>query len=220
MSIFKLILSPFVEFNEPDKSAQPKPANSTAIPPVANPASQTAAFPVPAQTTHSNNTNDFNDYFENLIEEANQKNPIFEGNDLKEYLDIKVELDTIADEAAKIKTAFNVLKKTGLTKDKLLTTGREYVKLIERDLAGIEGAFAQQYKNEVELKEQQIQAKAKEAQDLNERINTINKEINQLTQQISQSKDQLTNNKNQFILAGENKKNEIEAELKKINQYL
>lgn len=222
MSIFKYILSPFVEFKETD---QPVPDQSagTRSTQAADPASNSNISSPQVSNTSSENstgTNDFKAYFENLIEEANQKNPVFAGTDLKEYLDTKVELNTIPDEVTKIKTAFNVLKRTGLTKDKLMSTGREYIKLIESDLAGIEGAFAQQYKNEVELKEQQVQAKANEIKLLNEKIATMTEEMAQLTMQVSQSKEQLTNNKNQFILAGEQKKSEIQTELQKINQYL
>jgi hypothetical protein len=223
MSIFKYILSPFVEFTEPDKTGATKQTANVSVTPgsyTAPAESSASQGQRPLPTDDSNNSDDLASHFEKLIEEANQKNPLFQGTDLKEYLDTKVELNTISNEADKIRTAFNVLKRTGLTKDKLLTTGREYIKLIEHDLAGIEGAFAQQYKNDVELKEQQMQAMGQEKQALIEKINTIDRDMAQLVQQISQSKDQLTNNKNQFILAGERKKSEIETELTKINQYL
>jgi hypothetical protein len=222
MSIFKYILSPFVEFKETDQSNETKQTVNTVNTPPNNPAlsDNVASQPVSNPVSNVSPANDFKAYFENLIEDANQKNPLFAGTDLKEYLDTKVELDTIPDEVTKIKTAFNVLKRTGLTKDKLMSTGREYIKLIESDLAGIEGAFAQQYKNEVELKEQQVQAKANEIKLLNEKIANMTEEMSQLTTQVSQSKEQLTNNKNQFILAGEQKKSEIQTELQKINQYL
>jgi len=222
MSIFKYILSPFVEFKETDQSV-PGQGAGVGNTQVADPVSISSVSSSSVANTSTNNnavSNDFKAYFEKLIEDANQKNPVFAGTDLKEYLDTKVELDTIPDEVTKIKTAFNVLKRTGLTKDKLMSTGREYIKLIESDLAGIEGAFAQQYKNEVELKQQQVQAKANEIKLLNEKIAIMTEEMAQLTMQVSQSKEQLTNNKNQFILAGEQKKSEIQTELQKINQYL
>jgi uncharacterized protein (DUF3084 family) len=219
MSLFKYILSPFVEFNEPATNTANQPTGNTGN---AATVVNNGQVNTPAQSPDGSvdDSRDFKLHFNKLIEEANQKNPIFQGADLKEYLDTIAELDTIPDEQAKIKTAFNILKKTGLTKDKLLTTGREYIKLIEHDLAGIEGAFAQQYKNEVELKEQQIQNKTLELEALNKKIKDISSEIGQLTQEITQSKTQLTNNKNQFILAGEHKKSELETELQKINQYL
>jgi uncharacterized protein (DUF3084 family) len=219
MSILKYILSPFVEFKEPEPGQAANTANNAPV----NFAEQpSAATPPRTQTAPSsgNSTGNFRGFFDKLIEDANERNPVFKGTDLKEYIDTKVELDSIPDEATKIKTAFNVLKRTGLTKDKLLSTGQEYIKLIEHELAGIEGAFSQQYKNDVQLKEEQIQAKAQEIATLNEKIDAIHQEITTLSQQVSQSKEQLTNNKNQFILAGQQKKSELESEIHKINQYL
>jgi hypothetical protein len=64
-------------------------------------------------------------YFERLIEEANAKNPLFQGPDFKEFVDSKVDIDDIQDEALKYKTAYNILKSSGLTKEKLLSTGQE-----------------------------------------------------------------------------------------------
>ncbi|CAM3839280.1 hypothetical protein MUGA111182_12595 [Mucilaginibacter galii] len=220
MSIFKYILNPFVEFKEPEPGqASSLPSNNQPKPVISTP-DNTASKPAESTPSKTNDTGNFRSFFEKLIEDANEKNPIFQGTDIKEFIDTKVELDSIPDEATKIKTAFNVLKRTGVTKDKLLSTGQEYIKLIEHELAGIEGAFSQQYKNDVQLKEEQIQAKAQEIAALNDKISAIHQEISNLSQQVSQSKEQLTNNKNQFILAGQQKKSELESELNKINQYL
>jgi uncharacterized protein YoxC len=222
MSIFKYILSPFVEFKEPDSKTPAKPDSPVAAKLASSQINNVqTSYKTSSDTSYSSNAEgEFAGYFEHLIDEANQKSPIFQGTDLKEYMDTKVELDSIPDEATKIKTAFNVLKRTGLTKDKLLSTGLEYIKLIEHELAGIEGAFAQQYKNDVQLKEQQLQVKAQEIQELTSKINAIHQEITQLSEQVAQSKQQLNNNKTQFITAGQRKKSELEAELNKINQYL
>jgi hypothetical protein len=55
-------------------------------------------------------------YFEKLIADANINNPMFQGTDFKEFVDSKVDIDDITDETIKYRTAFNVLKSTGLTK--------------------------------------------------------------------------------------------------------
>jgi hypothetical protein len=155
-------------------------------------------------------------YFERLIDEANAKNPLFHGTDFKEFVDSKVDIDDIADETIRYRTAFNVLKSTGLTKEKLLSTGQEYLNLIGRDLNAFQGAHAQQYKKEVGQKEQLIQKKAQELQALTQRINALKGEINQLTQEITVTKDKLDTVKNSFLLAGEKKQTEIQTELEKI----
>jgi len=158
-------------------------------------------------------------YFEKLIAEANNKNPLFQGTDFKEFVDSKVDINDITDETIRYRTAFNVLKSTGLTKDKLLSTGQEYLNIIGRDLNAFQSAHAQQYKKEVGQKELLIQKKAEELQSLTQRINTLKTEINGLTQEINITKDKLSTVKNSFLLAGENKQQEIQSELQKIDQY-
>ncbi len=243
MSLLKQILSPFVEF-EDDKKKEPleddgkkeplketKPpvtrGNSTLVEenvehPLITGPSVTA--PTQAQTTalRSSLTTalpEHQQYFENLIDEANARNPLFQGTDYKEFIDSKTDIDNITDEETKYKTAFNVLKRTGLTKEKLISTAQEYHNIIGRDLNAFQSAHAQQYQKEVKQREQLIQKKAGELQALSEKINALKKEINQLAQQMTETKDKLNLTKNSFLLAGENKQNEIQTELQKIEKY-
>ena len=230
MSLLKNILKPFVEFNKEDENAvsgqESKLKQKTRQKEVVNPtgdnvASAPASYKTSPAISSSKpaSSNDYHQYFENLIEEANAKNPLFQGTDFKEFIDSKIDVEAIADEGTRYKTAFNVLKRTGLTKERLSTTGQAYIKLIEQDLKGFAEAYNQQYKTEVEQKEQLLQKKAEELQALNEKITTLNNEMKQMSQQIVQSKEKLDNNKNAFVNAGEEKKNEIELELQKIDQY-
>ncbi|WP_233507480.1 hypothetical protein [Adhaeribacter pallidiroseus] len=217
------------------KPAVPTPA---ATPPPVKPTAPVADVPAQHPLINSNNTPatpptptyapggtiatplpEHEQYFENLINEANLKHPLFQGTDYKEFVDSKVDIDDIQDEALRYKTAYNVLKSTGLTKEKLLSTGQEYLNLIGRDLNSFQSAHAQQYLKEVKQKEQVIQKKAEELQTLTQRINALKAEINQITQDINRTKDQLNVTKNSFLLAGENKQKEIETELQKIAQY-
>lgn len=158
-------------------------------------------------------------YFEKLIDDANRTNSFFQGTDYKEFVESKVDIDDIHDEALKYKTAYNVLKSTGLTKEKLLSTGQEYISLIGRDMNSFQGAHAMKYQKEVHQKELLIQKKAEELQVLAQRMNALKAEINQLTQDINITKDKLDTTKASFLLAGENKQQEIEMELNKIAHY-
>lgn len=158
-------------------------------------------------------------YFEKLIDEANRTNPYFGGTDYKEFVDSKIDIDGITDEVLKYKTAYNVLKSTGLTKEKLLATGQEYLNIVGRDLNAFQGAHAQKYQKEVGQKEQAVQKKAAELQALAQRMNQLKTEINNLTQEISLTKEKLDTTKNSFLLAGERKQVEIETELQKIARY-
>jgi len=237
MSFLKNILKPFVEFNPEDEniasqqqsklqqknvskekaSASDNGENVNNI--STTPAASSYKSSPATGTAKSAATNDYHTYFENLVEEANAKNPLFQGTDFKEFIDSKIDVEAIADEGTRYKTAFNVLKRTGLTKEKLVTTGQQYINLIEQDLKGFANAFNQQYQSEVEQKEQLLQKKAEELQALNEKITALNNEMKQMSQQVVQNKEKLNTNKNAFLSAGEEKKKEIENELQKIDQY-
>jgi hypothetical protein len=243
MSFLKQLLNPFVEFEEDkqkDEGAKKKPSapSSTAFPraPLPTTPEGNVSHPLidnpkavkdPADQTPTYNPSgtlaialpEHVQYFERLINEANANNPMFHGADYKEFIDSKIDIDDIADEALKYKTAFNVLKNTGLTKEKLLQTGYEYLNLIGRDLNNFQGAHSIQYRKELGQKEQQIQKKAEELQSLQQRVNALKSEINILTQEVNIAKDKLNTVKSSFLLAGERKQTEIENELKKIEQY-
>ena len=243
MSFLKQMLSPFIEFDEEkktvDQKEQPVQTARVSVPPtkptiasdienathplintpgvIKERVDQTPGFspggvlekPLPEHVT----------YFERLIDEANASNPLFKGVDYKEYVDSKIDIDDIADEALKYQTAFNILKGTGLTKDKLLETGQEYLNIIGRDLNNFQHAHSVQYRKEVGPKESEIRKKAEELQQLQQRANELKSDINKLTQEINITKDKLNTVKNSFLLAGEQKQNEIGSELKKIARY-
>ena len=248
MSFLKQLLTPFVEFEE-DKKKEPAPAHKPVAPASPAPPSAAPVVPavpstpIPVENAqhpliNNNNTKpadqtpiyaptgtlvgplpEHEQYFEKLIDEANVKNPVFQGTDYKEFVDSKVDIDDIQDEAIRYRTAYNVLKSTGLTKEKLLSTGQEYLNLIGRDLNAFQSAYTQQYQKEVRQKELLIQKKAEELQALTLKINALKTEMNQITQDINLTKDKLNTTKNSFLLAGENKQKEIQTELQKIAQY-
>ena len=229
MSFLKNILGAFVELEggKPGDTKEPRQEENDKtdinIAPEQTVAAGTTANTTPVQTgaapTGNASSAGFEKHFEELINEANAKNPMFQGTDFKEFIESKIDVEAIADEAMKYRTAFNVLKRTGLTKERLLTTGQEYINIIDRDLTSFENAFNQQYKTDVEHKEQLLKQKAQELQALSEKISALDTEMKQMSQQIVQSKEKLNTNKNFFVLAGENKKQEIKTELQKIEAY-
>jgi predicted nucleotide-binding protein (sugar kinase/HSP70/actin superfamily) len=247
MSFLKQLLKPFVEFEDdgknlpkppqttpPSQASAPKPVPPVPVPaptpeaPAAHPlvSGSTDVEPTPKQIptyspggTISVPLPEHQQYFEKLIDEANVKNPFFQGADFKEFIDSKVDIDDIADEQIKYRTAFNVLKSTGLTKEKLLSTGQEYLNIIGRDLNAFQSAHSQQYAKEVRQKELLIQKKVEELQALTLRINALKGEINSVTQDINLTKEKLNTVRQSFLLAGENKQNEIQRELEKIASF-
>lgn len=237
MSILKNILSPFVEFEEdtkqppskapqpaPQAKPQPKATAPVSPPPEQGPSLTEYNIPVPSPATVvpsgvATASPEHQSYFEKLIEEANAKNPIFQGTDFKEFIDSKSDIDTITDEPTRYRTAFSVLKRTGLTKEKLLSTGQEYLNLIGRALNSYQSAFVQQYQKEVRSKEAVLQKKAEEVQALNQKIAAIKAEMKLVSDEITASKQKLDANKASFLAAGEMKQTEIQQELQKIDQF-
>lgn len=249
MSFLKQILKPFVEFEEDEKKISnspppalhpqvsvPQPTQPVTVPDIPTPEAPPAEHPLitgsssievlPDQTptyspggTISAPLPEHQQYFEKLIDEANIKNPLFQGTDYKEFVDSKVDIDDIADEQIRYRTAFNVLKSTGLTKEKLLSTGQEYLNIIGRDLNAFQSAHSQQYAKEVRQKEVLIQKKAEELQALTLRLTALKGEINSLTQDINLTKEKLNTVRQSFLLAGENKQTEIQMELDKIASF-
>lgn len=230
MSLLKNILGAFVEFKE---SQNPQPPDRKAPAEAALPGATTDAS---TTTVTIDSTNDFTNnaattssgsatvteyykHFDDLLEEANAKNPFFKGTDFKEFIDSKIDVEAITDEASRYRTAFNVLKRTGLTKERLVTTGKEYLNIVDRDIKAFESVYEQHYRSEVEHKEQLLLQKSRELQALSEKIETLNQEMKQLSQEVIESKSKLVSNKNSFVQAGENKKKEIKTELEKIDQY-
>ncbi len=232
MSFLKYIMSPFVDFNEQKEQeatggstaqiAEPqKVPNDTGpidVSPTHAPVTvrPSATGPVSGVATTSA---EHQKHFEELIEEANAKNPLFQGTDFKEFIDSKVDVESIADEGSRYKTAFNVLKRAGLTKERLISTGQQYMQLIAGDIKGFENAYNQQYKKDVEDKEKALQMKSAELKSLNEKIAALNQEMKLIAEEIAGDRQRLNSNKDSFIYAGENKLKEIEVELQKINQY-
>jgi hypothetical protein len=247
MGFLKQLLTPFVEFENDTEQGPAKPDPPVTVP-VAAPATPSflpSPLPVAPENVQHPLINgpaipitmpdqvpiyspggtitgplpEHEQYFERVIDEANARNPLFQGTDYKEFVDSKLDIDDIQDEAIKYQTAYNVLKSTGLTKEKLLSTGQEYINLIGRDLNAFQSAHAQQYQKEVRPKEEQIQKKAEELQILTLRLTTLKSEINQLSQELTLTKDKMNTTKNSFLLAGENKQKEIQLELQKITQH-
>ena len=231
MSFLKNILGAFVEFKEGDQAAT-KPdqksdngGRNKSVSQVKSNATDGASAPivdasyVPDAGGNASSAVEYQKHFQELIEEANNKNPLLQGTDFKEFVESKSDVEGIADEATRYRTAFNVLKRTGLTKEKLVSTGREYLNVIDRDVKAFESVYTNQYKAQVERKEQLLQQKAQELQALSGKMEALNKDMKQMSQEILSSNDRLNSNRNSFILAGENIKKEIETELKKIDEY-
>lgn len=243
MSFLKQILKPFVEFDEahqkedgPQKQAPSAPSNESGSevkeiplpydesfhPLVGEALPKESSGSVPSYSPSGRLDDPLPEhvhYFEQLLDHANASNPAFAGVDYREFINNKLDIDDIPDDALKYRTAYNVLKGSGLTKAKLLQTGQQYMDLIGRDLNNFQSAQAIKYTKELAPKEDHIQRKAEELLVLQQQVNKIKGEINALTQELNMAWEKMNTARSSFLLAGERKQSEIAGELKKIDQY-
>lgn len=131
-----------VELDEqqPAKATAPRPVMSSV---------QSVTVAQPAMPLTSEQVNKFTAHFEQLFQGANLPGPDYYDWD---QMVATLEPD-IPSEDARMKAAFRTLSKQGLTKEKLLDTARQYIKVVE--------AEREQFAAEVESKNvQEIQPKA------------------------------------------------------------
>ena len=162
---------------------------------------------------------EFRQHFSKIMEDENKRN--FPGNDYYEFQIMKNAMSSIPQENLKYQAAFAGWAATGnLTKQQLVDTAAKYLAIVEREMSEFEEAYKIQYNNSVLKNEQAIASKSEEVQKLAERISVLNAEIQQLKKENIDNVAQLTSKHDAFISAGTQQRDEINAEIAKINQFV
>lgn len=155
-------------------------------------------------------------HFSDLMQQNNQP-----GNDYFEYQNMLVAISlSIPSEPERYRIAFSGLSTAGLTKEILLTTGRFYIDVIEKEAKEYEQDHATVFNKEVTGVKAVIEEKRKQMIALSEQINALNEDIKTLSDQVTHTESSLTIKKNSFIAVAEEFKNNISEQLKKIEQYV
>lgn len=162
-------------------------------------------------------TIEFTEHFRKILRDENEKN--FPGNDFYEFFLVKSNMTGISEQQAYI-VAFSGLSAAGLTKQKLLDTAQQYLKIIEREMSEFDQSYNEMYGESVTKLEEGIAAKTQELNQLSQKITTLNNEIMSAKQEIMHNTQKLSEKKTGFTLAGNAQKNEIQSEITKINQYI
>ncbi len=162
---------------------------------------------------------EFRQRFLKIMEEENKRN--FPGNDYYEFQIMKNAMSSIPQENIRYQAAFAGWSATGnITKDKLVETANKYLSIVEREITEFEEAYQHQYNESVVNNEKLIASKLEEVQKLSERISALNSEIQVLKKDNIDNVAHLSSKHSAFISAGTQVKNEINAEINKINQYI
>ncbi|HET7896783.1 MAG TPA: hypothetical protein VFL47_03920 [Flavisolibacter sp.] len=201
MNIGKKILSAFVEVTEAEKP----------------PATAETTFRVASQGSPQvvAGNSKFRQHFESLFADANLPGP-----DYYEFAKMVEAMTVIADEKSRYLAAFAGLTVQGLSKEKLLSTAEEYLKMVETDAA----AFQQTL--EATLKEK-VQDKQQEREDINGRIQQLSQEITELRNrladlqnEIKENEEKIYGNSNSYKEAAESMKAKISSDIERIQQHV
>lgn len=191
--------------NETPVSEQPQNQTGT----VSQPHFNTAAPPADDKTAEK-----FRVYFKDLYDRSNMQGPDFyEFNNMTEAMG-----NVIADEV-KYPSVFAGFG-GALTKDKLLSSARQYLEVVQKDVQDFESSYQQAVKNKVHDRKALIESKAKEIQKMQEKIAALNNEIIELNK-LSQDEDmRLQSEKLTYMQQSELLQARIKSGVDKINRYI
>ena len=217
MSFFKKALSSFVEFEE-DPAKPTEKATTTVVPTQSYQTIPTSNFQANVVEAEK-----FEKYFDKMLDDANLPGP-----DYYEFFKTSETLRAhLADENARISSAFAVLKIQGLTKEKLLETAGQYKLMVEKDRTVFEEALKQKLAAEVGERqnkcvgiESQIKANLEQIQNLAQANSENQTVLEQLKKEIVDEENKIKNNNNGYLVASQAINNKISEDIKKIQTIL
>jgi len=157
----------------------------------------------------------FSEYFDNLFREANIPGP-----DYYEFARMISAMQAIPDERSRYAAAFAGLQVQGLEKEKLLSTAGEYLRVLAGD--------ADRFGSTVETAlQEKVHSRTAQAEEKNKRIQVLSQEIVELQNQIAtmrsevrEAKAKLEANSNAYAAESERRKQQIQGDIEKINNYI
>lgn len=209
------------EFND-DK----KPQKSPVVSPVQTPATHGGFDVVSTPVSNAVSSEDlerFVTHFNDLLNKANLPGP--------DYYEFSQVLESPAmskfDEKTKISASFASLVAQGLTKDLLINSANQYIKVIQKDKEGFETALKGKLQGEVNARQSQIEGLQKEIaantqkiQELTKAITDAQNSIQQLNGEIAESTTKIQKNEGAYITACDFFIKKIENNTEKIQTIL
>lgn len=227
---FKKLLGAFVEMSEdekpkvdPSKPLKPQVTGASPSQPSANiPTTIQPAYTAPSTSSlpaglSLEDLNNFREHFKQLLADYNKNS--MPGLDFFEFIEAKNNMP-LPVESQKYTIAFSAQKAAGLTKEILIRTGQIYLSVVENELTGFSETFNQTYKDQVEGKKATIEQKQQMMVQLSQQIDALNKEITSMRDETMQSESVLMGKKDAFNRAGNEAKQTLMDEIKKIDQYI
>jgi hypothetical protein len=205
-SIGKKIISAFVEVDEKK--------------PVAPPVEMTRDGGMNAEGTKDARSADRIDdrmagHFDKLLSEANIPGP-----DYYEFARMIAVMQAIPDEAARYNAAFAGLQVQGLSRQRLLDTAGEYLRVLASDAEQFQATVDASYREKVRGKEAEAEEKAGRIQALSQEILQLQQQISVLQEEIRSSKEKLDGGAGVYAAESKRRQEEIRRDIEKINQFI
>jgi hypothetical protein len=211
----KKILSAFVEVNPPD--AQPAAFEKSKKGGATGAVSQgDISQPTPSGSQQPEpNDSRMVEYFDKLFGDANIPGP-----DYFEFSKMVAALRSVPDEFTRYSAAFAGLLAQGLTKEKLLSTAEEYLKVLDTDAAHFHSTVETALQEKVQDKKAQAEEKSKRIQALSKEITDLQNQIAALQTEITDSEQKITGRSGEYGAESAARKQQIAADIEKIKQYI
>jgi len=155
------------------------------------------------------------EYFDKLFSDANIPGP-----DYFEFSKMVAALKAVPDEFTRYSAAFVGLQAQGLTKEKLLSTAQEYLKVIDTDATHFHSTVEAALQEKVQNKKAEAEEKANRIQTLSKEINELQNQIAALQAEIRDSEQKITGRSGDYTVESTARKQQIAADIENIKQYI
>jgi hypothetical protein len=206
-SIGKKILSTFIELGEEKKEVSVAPDAASA----AGAASAAAGKGI----TGGQSDQRFLDYFDKLFSEANIPGP-----DYYEFARMIAAMQAITDERSRYAAAFAGLQVQGLEREKLLATAGEYLRVLTADADRFGKTVESALQEKVHSRSAEADEKGRRIQALSQEVLELQAEITAMQREVREAKDKLDANSNAYATESERRKQQIQTDIGKINNYI
>ncbi len=203
MSLAKKILSAFIEV---DESKEDEKENLQEI--------QNRITTV-NEAYNGGSSEKFKQYFNTLFQEANIPGP-----DYFEFTKMIEAMKSVPEEQQRYNGAFAGLSVQGLTKEKLISSANEYLKILDIDSKNFNVTIDAAVNEKVHSKKAAVDEKGKLIQDLTREINDLNNEMQLLNAEIKENEEKIKNSSSGYLAELGSFKNKITEDISKINKYI
>jgi hypothetical protein len=157
----------------------------------------------------------FADYFDKLFSDANIPGP-----DYYEFSKMIRAMQLIADEQSRYYAAYAGLQVQGLDKQKLLSTAAEYLRVLTADANQFQATVEAALQEKVHSRMAEAEEKGNRIQALSQEILKLQQEIAAMQREIGENKEKLTASSTSYAAESSRRKQEIDADIQKINHYI